>query len=553
MLVRPLLFIGVLLLSTACRGEPEPQVLAPPTPQVATQSPAQQRIAQDMRTLASDEMAGRLVGTAGYRQASDYVAEQMQAAGLQPAGDDGSWFQTVPLLRAVRQREGAALSVQHADRVVSLRFADQFLPQPDFNHAAAQVQGDAVFVRQAVHAPDFGVDDFAGLNLQGKVAVLFLGAPESLPANPRAHYSALASKLSAVAERGAVAAVLVNSGLDEAGTPWAVSAANWQRPAMRLRDANGRALDAPALQVVARVSASAADLLFDGSGQTAAQVHQAMQTGAAGFNLPVSLQLASRSQIEPLDSRNVLGRLPGQNANRAAETIAYTAHLDHLGEGAHVDGDAIYNGALDNALGVAIMLESARELAEAEHAPVRSVLFAALTAEEHGLLGAHYLVRHPPAGTRLIANLNIDMPLLLAPSTDAVAIGAEHSQLGEVAQRAADQLGLVLSPDPFPEETAFVRSDQYAFVRAGIPALYLDAGVISADGQRMPDLAQRNFMRQHYHQPSDDADLPVYWPDAQRMAQWAAAIGRLLAEAEQPPRFHADDFFEQLFGRNRAE
>lgn len=544
-----LLLSCCLLLSTACKGASDaPTTTAlPPTPPVATESDAQQRIAQDLRTLADDVMLGRMAGSEGHERAADYVASRMQAAGLAPAGADGSWFQPVPLLRATRLRDGAELRVRHPDRDVALRFQDQFLPQPDFNHEAAQIEAEAVFVRQAVHAPALGVDDLAGLDLQGKVAVLFNGAPETLAPNPRAHHGALASKLKTLAARGAVAAVLVNSAADEAGAPWSALAGNWQRPALRLRDAEGGAIDStPQLQVVARVAASAADLLFDGSGHTAVQAHAAMLAGAPGFALPVRIALASRSRIDALQSRNVVGMLPGGDAALAGEAVVWTAHLDHLGEGAEVDGDGIYNGALDNALGVAIMLESARQLAESPNPPRRSLLFAALTAEEHGLLGAHWLVRQPPASLQPIANLNIDMPLLLAPSKDIVAIGSEHSDLLAPLQRAADALSLQLSPDPFPEDAAFVRSDQYAFVRAGIPALYLDAGIVSADGKRHPELAQRQFMREHYHRPSDDAALPIYWPDAERLARLAAAIGRDVADADARPRWNPGDFFEQF-------
>ncbi|MDO5504881.1 MAG: M20/M25/M40 family metallo-hydrolase [Pseudoxanthomonas suwonensis] len=548
MSLRLLLLSCCLLLPTACKGEAETQAPAlPPTPQVATDSVAQERIAEDVRTLADDAMQGRMAGTPGHERAAEHVAARMQAAGLKPAGDDGGWFQTVPLLRSTRLREGAQLQVRHRDRDVDLRFEDQFLPQPDFNVGEARIEAEAVFVRQAVHAPALGIDDFAGLDVQGKVAVLFNGAPPSLPANPRAHHAAMESKLQTLAARGALAAVLVNSAADEAGVPWAVTAGNWQRPGLRLRDAHGAAIDGvPQLRVVTRVSASAADLLFDGSGRTASQVHAAMLAGEPGFALPVRLALASASRIEPLQSRNVLGRLPGNDTVLAGEAIAWTAHLDHLGEGLAIDGDGIHNGALDNALGVAIMLESARMLADAPRPPRRTLLFAALTAEEHGLLGARWLVRQPPAGLGFVANLNIDMPLLLAPSKDVIAIGSEHSSLGDAVAAVAADLGVDLSPDPFPEEAAFVRSDQYAFARAGVPALYLDAGVVSADGKRHPELAQRNFMREHYHRPSDDLSLPVYWPDAERLARLAAELGSVISEADAPPQWNAGDFFQTL-------
>jgi len=368
-----------------------------------------------------------------------------------------------------------------------------------------------------------------------------------------------------LAERGAVGVVWVGTADDEARSPWARGAANWQRPGMRLRDADGRGIDTfPQLQAVASVSAAAADAIFAGSGRTAAQLFAAAKDGRLkGFALPGTLVLAGRTRIQPLESRNVVGRLPAAPPDdpddpHAGEHVVYTAHLDHVGTGAPVDGDAIYNGALDNALGVAVMLESARELARAPRPPKRSMLFVALTAEEQGLLGAEWFARNPtvPRGS-LVANINTDMPVLLAPSTDAVAIGTGHSSLQRVVEAAARDVGVALSPDPFPEEVVFVRSDQYAFVRAGIPAVYVDGGVAGVRRQAPgetpdpavdPKLALREFLRNCYHRPCDDASQPIQYPDAARLARLNAQIGLRIGADAGRPRWNEGDFFGERFG-----
>jgi Zn-dependent M28 family amino/carboxypeptidase len=307
------------------------------------------------------------------------------------------------------------------------------------------------------------------------------------------------------------------------------------------------------LQVVARVSAAAADLLLDGSGHTAAELAQAAQAGTLkGFALPETLSLAARSFIAPLDSRNVVARLPGSDPALASQAIVFSAHLDHLGVGTPVDGDAIRNGALDNALGVAIVLETARELQRAK--PKRPLLFVALTAEEQGLLGAQWFAAHPPQP--LAADINLDMPMLLVPTRDVVPIGAAHSTLQASLEAAAKTLPLGVSADPFPEEAVFVRSDQFAFVRAGVPALYLDGGVVpgaasagkKADEHTLPKLAQREFLRRCYHQPCDDIRQPIQYDDAARMAALNAALARELGDAPQPPHWKPGDFFGQRFG-----
>lgn len=538
-------------------AEPSLSVSAPPPVAAAPLTADEQRIAADVNALADDRMEGRETGTRGYDLAAEYAAKRFREIGLQPAGDDGTFFQRVPLLKATREAEGAALVVKRGGREIALRFRDQFLPALDFNTAEHALEAPAVFVGHGVHAPELQYDDFAGLDVRGKIAVLFSGAPARFDNDRRAFYSASREKLRVLAERGAVGAVFVNTPDDEARAPWARGAENWQRAGMRLRGADGKGLNTfPELRSVANVSASAADLIFADGPQTAAALFQAAQDGTLkGFALPGTLSLAARTKIEPVESRNVVAKLPGSDAALAAEHIAYTAHLDHLGIGAPVKDekgveDRIYNGALDNALGVSIMFEAARILHAAKPAPKRSLLFVALTAEEKGLLGAEWFATHPtvPAAS-LVADINMDMPVLLAPSKDVVPIGIEHSTLKAALDTAAKELGVGLSPDPFPEEVVFVRSDQYAFIRAGIPAVYLDGGTLSADGVRDPKMALRKFLRDHYHQPSDEATLPIAYGDALRLAKLNARIGQLVGDAAERPAWNAGDFFGETFAR----
>lgn len=545
--------VSLLLLSACKRESPAPAADAAKPSSPWASNPAALRIESDVRALADDAMQGRETGTPGYDKAADYVARRFADIGLQPAGDASAFFQRVPLLKANRIAEGARFEVHRNGRTIKLRFRDQFLPLPDFDAPQAQIEAPAVFIGLGVHAPELGHDDFAGVDLHGKIAVLFSGAPSRFDDDHRAFYSALPEKLRTIAERGAVGAIVVNTPENEARAPWAHEAERWDRPSMRLRDASGKAIGTfPQLRVVANVSASAADLVFADQPRTAAELFDdARQDTLKGFALPGTLVLAQRTQVEPLESRNVLARLPGSDASLTAEHVVYSAHLDHIGVGAAVEGDRIYNGAIDNALGVAIMLESARQLVAAKPAPKRSMLFAALVGEEKELLGAEWLATHPPAGASLVANLNLDMPVLMAPSTDVSGIGAEHSSLREDLAQAAKDIGVVVSPDPFPEETAFIRSDQYAFVRAGIPALYLVGGVTPADADkaRNPKIALRYYLRNCYHRPCDDTAQPIQYGDAERLARVNARLGRLVGDAAQPPRWNDGDFFGGKFAK----
>lgn len=554
---RVLVLLPIALCVAACGREPAPaeSPAKAGSPAPWAEDPAAQRIEADVRALAADAMEGRETGTRGYEKASDYVAARFGEIGLQPAGDDGSFFQRVPLLRATRERDGAKFVVRRNGREIALRFEDQFLPQPGFDAAQAEVEAPAVFVGQAVHAPALGVDDFEGLDLRGRIAVLFDGAPARFDNDRRAFHSSWREKLREVAERGAVGAVFVNTAQEEASWPWAQRAAAWAKPAMRLRGADGKGIETfPQLRVVAVVSAAAADLVFADGALTAAQLFDAARAGTLeGFALPGTIALAARSRIAPVDSRNVVARLPGSDPALAGEHVVYSAHLDHIGVGAAVKGDRVNNGALDNALGVAIMLEAARQLADTKERPKRSQLFVATSAEEKGLLGAEWFATHPtvPAGS-MVANINMDMPVLMAPTTDVVPIGVEHSTLAATLEAAAKDVGVALSPDPFPEENVFVRSDQYAFIRAGVPAVYLTGGVVPADKDkaRDPKVALRYFLRNCYHQPCDDADTqPIQYGDAARLARLNARIGQLVGDDAQRPRWNDGDFFGGMFAR----
>lgn len=516
-----------------------------------SQDPAAHRIEDDVRALADDRMQGRETGTPGHDLAAEHVSARFAAAGLLPGGEDGSWFQRVPLLRATLVPAGARLEVRLGGESTSLAFQDQFLPMANFNRPEAAVEAPAVFVGQAVHAPGLGHDDFAGLDLQGKIAVLLGGAPARFDDTRRAFHASLAEKLRGVAERGAVGAVIVGTAEDEVRTPWARTAAGWDRPTMRLRGPDGRGIDTwPRLQVVARVSAAASDTLFAGGERSAARLADQARAGTLrGFDMPVRIALGVHTRVEPLDSRNVVGLLPGSDPALAGEYVVHSAHLDHVGIGAAVDGDSIYNGALDNALGVAIMTEAARILAGGAEAPRRPQLFVAVTAEEQGLLGSRWFARHPtiPRG-ELVANINIDMPVLTAPSRDVVAIGVEHSSLADAVGAAAREVGVRVSPDPFPEEAVFVRSDQFSFVSEGIPAVYLDGGIEPVDPERDPKVSATWFMRNCYHRPCDQPDLPIHYDDAARLARLSAALARTIAAADARPAWNDGDFFGREFG-----
>jgi hypothetical protein len=536
--------LGLALAGCAREQTPAGRAPAAAAPDAALDA---RRIEADVRVLADDLFEGREAGTRGYALASLYVAQRMHAIGLEPAGDDGTWYQRVPLLRATRLENGGEAIVERDGARTPLRFLEDFLPALNFNDADARVSAPMVFVGQAVHAPELGHDDFRGVDLRGRIAVMFYGAPAKFDHDRRAYYSSTRDKFAELVRRGAVGVLFVSTPEEEKRRPWARDVANWSRPGMRLRGEDGRGLDTfPQLQVVgfANVAHTARIL-----GRDPAPVYKALEAGTLEpFALPGTFTLSARTRTEPAESRNVVGRLRGSDMALRDEHVAFTAHLDHVGVGAPVNGDAIYNGALDNALGVAVMLETAQQLATRAPAPKRSLLFIALTAEEKGLLGADWFMRQPTVpGESIVANVNMDMPVLLASTRDVMPIGLEHSTLKPLVEQAAKEVGVGLSADPFPEEVVFVRSDQYAFIRAGIPAVYLSGGIDAheGDGKRMLE----GFLAEHYHQPGDDADQPIQYADAARLARLNATIGARIANAAERPRWNEGDFFGERFGR----
>jgi hypothetical protein len=501
--------------------------------------------------LADDLMEGRGAGTRGHALAMNYVAAQFTRLGIEAAGDQ-QYFQTIAMRETRTDIESGQFIIRHASGDTTLAPINDMLVSPSPGNRLSEVTAPAVFVGFGIHAPEFKYDDFAGgVDVRGKIAVVLAGSPAALPATARAHYSR--EKNAELARRGAVGIVSVQTPVEERRQPWAFAANNARFPAMRLVGADGALFEAyPELRARAGTSRAAATALFKHAPKPAEQAFAASERSEPqSFPLNVDLSLSVRAEVSDVRSANVLGWLPGHNRAVEGEPIVITSHLDHQGIGPAVDGDTIYNGALDNAMGTAIVLAVAEQLAAGPRLR-RPVLFASVTAEEKGLLGASHLARHPPKQVRrYAANLNIDMPILLAPIRDVVGIGAEHTTLGAKLGIAAGKTGFTVSPDPAPDEVVFVRSDQYQFVRAGVPALYLVAGRKALSGGNEAAERAEDFRKTRYHKPSDDLSQPIDWPSAAAFAQMAAELVRIVSEDPAAPAWQPGDFFGRTFATGK--
>lgn len=538
------LLVAPVLLSAAEPAAPSAKAHAPNAAIV-------QQVRAHVMFLADDLLEGRGAGTRGHALAMNYVAAQFTRLGIE-AGMGASYFQPLAMRETRTDIEAGRLVIRHGRGDTTLTAINDMLAYPAQGSIAAEITAPAVFVGFGIHAPEFNYDDFAGgVDVRGKIAVVLSGSPTALPATARAHYGR--EKSAELARRGAVGLVSLLTPVEERRRPWAFSINSARFPSMRLLNPDGTLHEAhPELRVSASVNRAAAAAFFTHASRTAEQAFAASERSEAqSFPLNIEVTLGGRAEVSDVRSANVLGWLPGRDPALAGEPLVISSHLDHLGIGPAIAGDTIYNGALDNATGTAIVLAVAEQLAAGPRLR-RPVLFASVTAEEKGLLGASHLARNPPPQVRrYAANLNIDMPILLAPARDVVGIGADHTTLGAQLAKAASVTGFSVSPDPAPDEVVFVRSDQYQFVRAGVPSLYLVAGRKALSGGN--ELVERAeaFRRDQYHKPSDDLSQPIDWPSAAAMAQLAAELARTIADDAAAPAWQPGDFFGRVFGQGR--
>jgi hypothetical protein len=486
----------------------------------------------------------------GYDIAAAYVAAQFRQAGLQPGGDDKSYFQRVPLLEATPVLPGSSAELVREDDTYTFEYGTHYLPSADFSSASSTLSAPMVFAGFGIDAPELGHNDFEGIDLKGRIAVVFSGAPARFPHHQRAFYSWTEQKFSTLIDRGAVGVITIDSNPDARRMPWERRVAMSWTPEMRWLDEAGVPQSSfPALKLRFRFNHEAAAQLFETAQTSFAAALAAADDGTAqGFQLPGMLTLSATTGLRKTESTNVVGILPGSDPQLKNEYVVVTAHLDHLGRGAAVNGDSVYNGAHDNAVGIGAMLEIARSLHAAGTRPKRSIMFVAVTAEEKGLLGSDFCAQQAQSREqKLVANINLDMPLTFAPIFDFVALGAQHSTLGQTAKQAVAAQGYRLSADAAPELVKFIRSDQFSFIRRGIPAIILTSGYQSRDPS--VDLAQlrEQFLSAHYHQPSDDLALPVDYPTAADLARINVRIALSVANAANPPRWNSNDFFGEKF------
>lgn len=499
-----------------------------------------------MAFLASDALEGREAGTRGYDVAAEYVASRFMAYGLKPAGADGSYMQPVTLREYRLGPDSAKMTVSHeggGEETLDMRV--DYIAHALAQNTETALTAPVVFAGYGITGG--GRDDYANLDVDGKFVAVMMGAPEGMDSELAAHFASSSTKSRTAAEAGAAGILLLSPPAEQERYSFERMARYAGRPQMTWVGPDGQAsTDLGGMQASATLSREGAAKLFEGARQSYEDVLAAAESGGEAvesFALPVTVSLSYGSEHEDVESANIVGVVEGTDPQLKDEYVILTAHLDHLGVSERVDERAINNGAMDNASGTAAMLEVARAAAE-EASPRRSLLFLAVTAEEKGLIGSEYFAHNPtvPADS-IVANINLDMPVLLYDFTDVIAFGAERSSLGPVTEEALADMGVSLTPDPMPEQRLFTRSDHYRFVQQGVPSLFLMTG-FEGEGEEQ----FLGFLNGNYHTPGDNLDQPINYEAGAKFARANYEIMTEVANADQRPVWNEGDYFGELYG-----
>ena len=509
-----------------------------------------ERVRADVTFLADDLLEGRGTGERGHEIAAKYVAAQFAVAGLAPGAKDGSFFQRVMLHETRLGDPSPQVTITGPAGTQSWANATDVLVNVGARETGIDVGAPVVFVGYGIDAPERGFDDYRGLDVRGKVVAMLAGIPDGPPDEVLAHLQTQRAKMAQA--HGAVGVVQIQTFAAMKIRPWAKLLPYANVPRMTWVAADGTPHElAPGIKASATLNGPAAEALFAGAPMSLAQVRAAAARRGAhpkGFALKTSVRIVATAKFRDLTSPEVIGVIPGSDPALKGEYVVLMAHLDHLGIRADVKGDNIYNGALDNAAGVAVMLEVARAFAGEAVKPKRSLLFVANTAEEKGLLGAEAFANDPsvPIG-QIVSVVDLDEPLLLYDFSDINAFGDTHSTLGPIVARAVAAAGVTLSPDPEPEQTVFVRSDHYTFVKRGVPAILLSTGHAGGGATAWAD-----YNKTRYHQPSDDLSQKIDWAAGAKYARINYLIARDIADAAERPRWYTGDYFGATFAPGAA-
>jgi len=497
------------------------------------------QIKGDITYLADDKLKGRAPGTEGYQMAVDYVVGQLKSLNVKPAGENGGWTQEVKLRRAFSN--DAVLSLTGAG---PLKRGTDYVVNPNPAVPKISLNAPLVFAGYGISVPSLGYDDYAGLDVKGKIVVIVRGSPDNFSSSVSAHTMNSTEILKVAADHGAVGVIV--GATDSTST----RLQNFNRGVISVLDKNNvvtvsRSYYSSQVSLYGNFSYALFNSLIHGAGKSIPSILAQLKSGHPNsFPLNTSADVSYTSTYQDIISYNVIGKIEGSDPELKNEYVVHSAHLDHLGISTPVQGDSIYNGAHDNASGVASVLSIAKIYKDIKVKPKRSILVVLVTGEELGDLGSGYFAKHPtvPVGS-MVADVNTDMPTIIAPLLSITALGAEHSSLAKQVDEAAGYLGISVEPDPEPKQARFTRSDQYSFVVQGIPALHVKYGNKTADGKNNLADFVAPWRAKYYHKPQDDINGIFDFGAGRKYAQLNFLIGYLVAKDDARPTWNEGDIF----------
>ena len=493
-----------------------------------------------VKEISDDKYEGRDTGSKGEHQAQEYIVAKLKALGVEAAGSNG-YFQTVKLRTLEIDEAHCQLSLVSEGHARALTLGEQAYFSTRYP-PAPKVDAALVFVGYGLNIPEMKYNDFAGLDLKNKVAVILTGSPADVPSALSAHYQSRAERWKALKAAGAIGVIQIPNPASM-DLPWARSSLNRNHPSMDLIGPEFDETSGSKLAVA--FNPAHADLLLQGTGHTFEEL------AALGkdrkqlphFPLKVSISATTATRSHDVDSTNIVARIPGSDPKLKGENVVLSAHIDHVGIGEPINGDRIYNGAMDNGSGSALLLDIARSLKQTHVQLKRSVLLVWVTGEEKGLLGSKYFAEHPTVPAKsMIADINTDMFLPIVPLKVLTVYGLSESDLGERVTQVGDHLNVHIQPDPLPLLNVFIRSDQYNFVRHGVPALMIDVGAAPGSPEAATIKAWRT---ERYHAPSDDSNQPVDLATAAGYEEVIRALTIEVANDPKRPQWKQDSFFRR--------
>ncbi len=493
-----------------------------------------------IKVIADDKMEGRDTGSRGERAAQEYVVAQLEKAGLEPAGTNGFYQPVRFVSRQIVEKNCGLTLVRDGRREPLVLGDDAFISSRVM--PAPSVQAPMVFVGYGLKVPEMNYDDFAGLDVKGKLVVIFSGSAENIPGPLAAHYQTLLERGKVLREAGAVGVIsIINPASMD--IPWSRISLNRTHPSM---DLDYPEFDETAgLKLYVTINPASAEKIFTGSGHTFAEI------AALGkdrkllphFALPASIEATTKVAVQKVQSANLVAKLPGSDPALKNEYVVLSAHLDHVGIGAPNNGDSIYNGAMDDGSGSALLMDTAASFKKNPEKLRRSILFLFVTAEEKGLLGSKYFAAHPTVAAKsLVADVNVDMFLPIVPLKILRVLGLDDSDLGDRAREIAQLQDVKVQPDPEPLRNLFVRSDQYNFIRHGVPSIIMSVG--SEPGSPEQKIF-KDWLTNRYHAPSDDLNQPVDFAAAAKYEEIVRSLLINIANDNHRPQWKSDSFFRR--------